>query len=52
MEQLPAFLAATLGAALASELTLLCGLVLLLNLRRLMRDSLKRLEKAASHDPE
>jgi hypothetical protein len=44
MEQLPAFLAATLGGALATELTLLCGMVLLLNLRRLVRGSVKRAE--------
>ena len=47
MEQLPAYLAATLGLALAEELTLLCGLVLLLNLRRLLRASIKR----AKHKP-
>ncbi len=45
MEQLPAFLAWALGAALAKELGLLVGFVLLLNLKRLRRSSLRRLER-------
>lgn len=44
MEHLPAFIAATLGDALTYELTLLIGLVVLLNLRRLIRASVRRIE--------
>jgi hypothetical protein len=43
MDQLPAFLASTLGAALTYELGLLVGFVILLNLRRIIRAALYRL---------
>lgn len=43
MVQLPAFLSYTLGSALSWELTLLVGFVVLLNLRRLIGEALKRL---------
>lgn len=36
MDQLPAFLAYTLGPALAYELTLLVGFIVLLNIRRMV----------------
>lgn len=36
MAQLPAFLAYTLGSAVATEMTLLVGFVILLNIRRLV----------------
>jgi hypothetical protein len=42
MAQLPAFLAYTLGSAITAELTLLVGLVLLLNLRRLVAAARRR----------
>jgi hypothetical protein len=44
MAQLPAFLIWALGDALALELVLLVGFVILLNLKRLIRASLRRLE--------
>lgn len=43
MAQLPAFLAFALGGAFATELTLLVGLVVLVNVRRLVRAAVRRI---------